>query len=100
MESRKNAKEINDAIETIAKQMKKTLQYSLSDFDRTFISIVQKKNSDGTYEVIDSYGTIRNVVLGLPNVTLSIGQRVYVTIPCNQLKNMYISGVHPQIINR
>ena len=100
MESRKNAKEYQEMIETLAKQIKKSLQYSSGDFDKTYISIIQKVNGNGTYDVIDEFGTQRNVVLALPNVTLSVGQRVYVTIPRGELKNMYISGVHPQIVNR
>ena len=100
MEKRKNARDLNDAVMTLAKQIKKSLEYSESNYDKTFISIVQAVNSNGTYDVTDEYGAIRNVVLALPNVTLQVGQRVYVTIPCNNLKNMFISGVHPQIVNR
>lgn len=100
METRKNSKDLNEAVETLAKQIKKSLLYTSSDFDRTFLSVVQAVNSNKTYDVLDEYGTIRNVVLALPNVTLSVGQRVYVTVPCGDFKNMYISGVHPQIVNR
>ena len=85
MESRKNAKELDAAIRTLAKQISKSLNYSTSTYDKTFISVIQSINSDNTYNIIDEYGTVRNVVLALPNVTL---------------RKMYISGVHPQIINR
>lgn len=100
MENRKNYKDLNEAVETIAKEIAKSLHYSFTNYDRTFISVVTKKNSDGTYNVIDEYGSNRTVVFALPSHTLSVGQRVYVTIPSGNLNNMYISGVHPQIINR
>ena len=100
MEERKNYKDLNEAVVTMAKQIAKSLQYSETAFDKTFISVVQTVNENGTYDVLDDYGVVRNVVLALPNVTLSVGQRVYVTIPCGDLKKMYISGVHPQITNR
>lgn len=100
MENRKNAKDYQEMIDTLAKQIKKSLQYSADDYDRTYISIIQSVNSNGTYDVVDEFGTQRNVVLAIPDVTLTVGQRVYITIPRGELKNMYISGVHPQIINR
>ena len=92
--------ETNQMIESLAKEIAKALAHASSDYDKTFISVVKQKNSDGTYNVLDNYGNIRTCVLALPNVTLSEGQRVYVTIPCGNIKNMYISGIHPQISKR
>lgn len=95
-----NTRELNEAIETLAKQIAKSLQYSITNYDRTFISVISNVNNNGTYDIIDEFGIVRNVVLGIPNITLSIGQRVYITIPSGNLKNMYISGIHPQINKR
>lgn len=93
-------KETNDMINSLAKQIAKALNYVVIECDKTFISVVKKANSDGTYDVLDNYGTKRTVVLALPNITLSEGQRVYVTIPSGDLTKMYISGIHPQISKR
>lgn len=93
-------KELYEAINVLAKQIAKSLNYSNSGFDKTFISVVKKENSNGTYTVIDDYGVERDCVLALPNITLSKGQRVYVTVPRGDLTKLYISGIHPQINNR
>ena len=93
-------KDLEEAINVLAKQIANSLKYSDSGFDRTFISVVKAVNSNGTYTVIDDYGKERNCVLAIPNVTLSVGQRVYATIPQGDLTKMYISGIHPQIRNR
>ena len=95
-----NNKELSEAISVLAKQIANVLRYSPSSFDRTFISVKTKVNSDGTYTIIDDYGTTRTVVCGLPNVTLSLGQRVYATIPQGDISKLYISGIYPQISNR
>lgn len=94
------SKELSEAINVLAKQIANSLNYSNSKYDRTFISVVKKKNSNGTYTIIDDYGNERDCVLALPNVTLAVGQRVYATIPQGDLTKMYISGIHPQINNR
>lgn len=94
------SKELAEAINVLAKQMANSLKYSASNYDRTIISVVKTRNSNGTYTIIDDYGNERNCVLALPNITLSIGQRVYATIPQGDLSKMYISGIHPQIKKR
>lgn len=93
-------KESNDMVNSLAKQIAKALKYVSAKCDKTFISVVKKKNTNGTYEVYDNFGTLRTVVLALPNVTLQEGQRVYVTIPCDNISQMYISGIYPQINKR
>lgn len=95
-----NNKELFEAINVLAKQITNALHYANSDFDRTYISVVTKINNNGTYTIIDDYGVERDCVLGLPNITLTIGQRVYVTVPKGDLTKLYISGIHPQINNR
>lgn len=93
-------KELTESINVLAKQIANSLKYSNTNFDRTFISVVKKKNSNNTYTVLDDYGNERQCVLALPNVTLSVGQRVFATIPQGDLTKMYISGIYPQINNR
>ena len=92
--------ETNEMIQSLAREIAKALNHASSDYDKTFISVVKAKNSDGTYNVLDNYGNIRTCVLALPNVTLSEGQRVFVTIPSGNINKMYISGIYPQISKR
>ena len=94
------SKELAESITVLAKQIANSLKYTNSNYDRTFISVVKTVNGNGTYIVLDDFGKERKCVLALPNVTLSLGQRVYVTIPQNDLTKMYISGIYPQINNR
>lgn len=94
------SKELAEAIDVLAKQIANSLKYSNSKYDRTFISVVRNVNSNGTYTVLDDYGNERNCMLAIPNVTLSVGQRVYATIPQGDLTKMYISGIQPHINNR
>lgn len=95
-----NNKEIVDAVNVLAKQIASALDFASSNYDKTFISVISSVNTNGTYDVVDELGITRTCVLALPNITLEIGQRVYVTIPQNDYKKMYISGIHPQITNR
>lgn len=93
-------KELSEAIVVLAKQISNALNYSKTNYDRTFISIVRAKNNDGTYTIIDEYGDERKCVLCIPNINLNIGQKVFATIPQGNLKHLYISGVFPKIDNR
>ena len=92
--------ETNEMINSLAREIAKAITHANANFDRTFISVVKKANSNGTYEVLDEYGNIRTCVLALPNVTLSEGERVYITIPCGNLNKIFISGIYPQINKR
>ena len=61
--------------------------------DHTFISVVKKKNANGTYVVIDDSGSERTVKCCIPNISLNVGKRVYVKVPMGKLSNMHICGV-------
>lgn len=61
--------------------------------DKTFPSVIKQKNADGTYIVLDDSGGERKVKCCIPNVSLAVGQRVYVTIPSSDLKNIFIAGI-------
>lgn len=93
-------KDLAEAVNVLAKQIANSLNYTNSKYDRTFISVVKTINNNGTYTVIDDYGNNRECVLAIPNITLSVGQRVYTTIPQGDLTKIYISGIHPQINKR
>lgn len=61
--------------------------------DRTFMSVIKQVNSNGTYVVFDESGGERKVKCCIPNISLNVGQRVWVTIPSSDLKKIFISGV-------
>lgn len=61
--------------------------------DRTFTSVIKQKNSNGTYVVLDESGGERTVKCCIPNVSLNIGQRVYILVPCGDLKKIHITGI-------
>lgn len=84
-----------DLGEQIIKSIQIIIDRKLSNYkaDRTFISVVKQKNFDGTYIVLDESGGERKVKCCIPNVSLNVGQRVYVTIPSSDLKKIFISGV-------
>lgn len=92
--------ETSEMISSLAKVIANAIRYSDDGFDRTFISVVKKRNENKTYEILDEYGNVHTCVLAIPNITLSEGQRVFVTIPCGNISKMYISGIHPQISKR
>lgn len=59
--------------------------------DKTFPSVIYGKNEDGTYVIIkDMYKY--NVPNGL-GFDLKVSQGVWVTVPGNSFKDMYISAI-------
>lgn len=80
--------EILKAINTIIDE--KIKQYKT---DRTFMSIIKRKNADGTYTVLDESGGERNVKCSIPNLQLKTGQKVWVKIPLGDLRNVHICGI-------
>ena len=61
--------------------------------DKTFPSVIKQKNTDGTYIVLDDSGGERKVKCCIPNVSLNVGQRVWVKIPNGQLKDIHVVGI-------
>lgn len=61
--------------------------------DKTFLSVIKQKNTDGTYVVLDDSGGERKVKCCIPNLDLKVGQRVYLKIPNGSLQNIHICGV-------
>ena len=61
-------------------------------YDRTFLSVVSEVHGNGTYSIRHE-GQNHKVKCAIPNVELEIGQQVWVTVPCGDLKRMFISGV-------
>lgn len=61
--------------------------------DKTFLSVVKQKNTDGTYVVPDGTGSDRIMKCCIPGADLKVGQHIWVKIPMNDLKNIHICGV-------
>lgn len=61
-------------------------------YDRTFLSVVSEVHENGTYTIMNE-GQNYTVKCAIPNVELKSGQQVWVTVPCGDLKGMFISGV-------
>lgn len=79
----------------IIKSIQIMIDKKLSNYqtDRTFVSVIKMKNSNGTYVILDESGGERTVKCCIPNINLNVGQRVYVKIPLSDLKKIHICGV-------
>lgn len=83
----------NSIADEILKAIKYAIDKQVTNCDRTFVSVVKKVNTDGTYIINDEAGQERKVKCAIPNISLSVGQNVYVKIPMNNLKRIHICGV-------
>lgn len=86
-------KEEKSAIDTLASVIKSACQRIVAQagFDRTVAGIIVSSNADGSCAVRLEGGEYT-----LPNTTFSSlpkGTPVWVTIPCNKLRNAYISAL-------
>ena len=61
-------------------------------YDRTFLSVVNEVHGNGTYTIMNE-GQKHKVKCAIPNVELKTGQQVWITVPCGDLKGMFICGV-------
>ena len=85
-------KNIN-AVEMLAEQIVKLIKTHEHKYDRTFASAVKSINKDNTYTIMDDGGVERKVKCSIPNVTLKIGQYVWVKIPSGKIEEMHICGL-------
>ena len=60
--------------------------------DRTYQSIIKNITSKG-YVVLDDTGSERTVQCCIPNITLKVGQKVYIKEPLGSLNEIHICGV-------
>ena len=83
--------EINDAI---IKSIEILIQKALrkQSYDRTFLSVVNEVHGNGTYTIMNE-GQKHKIKCAIPNVELKAGQQVWITVPCGDLKGMFICGV-------
>lgn len=60
--------------------------------DRTYRTVIKRIDKNG-YIITDEAGQERTVPCGIPNVSLKVGQTVYVKMVQGKIKDMYICGV-------
>lgn len=60
-------------------------------YDRTFLSVVSEVHGNRTYTIMNE-GQKHKVKCGIP-LDIKVGTQVWVTVPCGDLKGMFISGV-------
>ena len=85
--------ENNAALDMLVKRLYLMIQEETQNlkYDKTFKSVVWGINDDGTYQI--SY---MNQIYNVPNALgtkLSLGQGVWVKIPCGIFRNLHICGV-------
>lgn len=81
-----------EAIMTLAKEIAKIASELSGNYDQTFKSVVTGITDKG-YTIRDTSGVERDVKCGIPNVSLKIGQSVWVTVPCGKIGEMFVCGV-------
>lgn len=91
-----NKKELTEMINVLAKEIVVASKKTFTEYNRTFISVIQRVREKNMYDVIDEYNIVRTIPMSIPNILLSVGQRVYVTVPNGDFTKMYISGVYLQ----
>ena len=82
-----------EAINLMVKEFVGLIKTHEHKYDKTFSSAVKAINKDNTYTIMDDGGVERKIKCAIPNVTLKIGQYVWVKIPQGILENMHICGV-------
>lgn len=83
-----------DFVNTIVNEVVKAIEKKNSklSYDKTFPSVVYGVNDDGTYIIIKENQRY-NVKCAIPNSNVRLGSKVWVKIPCGQLKDMHICGI-------
>ncbi len=96
-------KECDDAVKVLIKGIMRAVRAGNESVncDRSFLSVIKKVNttnkrgiSKTTYTIQDEFGADRDVRCVIPNLSLSVGQNVWVKLPCGNLNRMHIYGVN------
>lgn len=91
-----NSIEEKQAVDTMVSAITSAIRTSASasSHDLTFPSIVTTIDSiGGLFTIKDESGADRLITCSIPNYKPSIGQKVWVKIPCGKLKDMHICGI-------
>lgn len=82
----------------LGKELLKTIQIMINrtlknyKADRTFKTVIKKVTRKG-YVILDESGSERIVECCIPNISLRVGQIVWVKIPMGDVKGMYICNI-------
>ncbi len=81
-----------EAINVLVKEIVKAIRGNTVNCDRTYRTVIKRITKNG-YVIIDETGSERTVPCYVPNVTLRVGQSVYVKEPLGNLKALHICNV-------
>ena len=87
-------KDFSDAISYLTKGVQFIVDNSIkvAPYDRTLTGLILQVNTDGTYNIKLDGNTYNNIQALKTSVVLNINDTVKVTIPQNQMNNMFILG--------
>ena len=83
---------MNDLSEEILNAIKYALDKKQINCDRTYKTVITTITSKG-YVILDDTGNERTVQCCIPNVSLIVGQKVWVKEPLGNLRGLHICGV-------
>lgn len=81
------------ALDILVREFVNLIKTHEHKYDKTFASAVKSVNNDFTYTIMDDGGVDRKLKCAIPNAALSVGQYVWVKVPCGRLEDMHICGV-------
>lgn len=87
----KNQEDI-EAINILVKNILAAIKQNNVCCDRTYKSVIKSVTSKG-YVVLDLTGNERTVKCCIPNISLKVGQNVWLKEPMGNLNNLHICGV-------
>lgn len=85
------------AVKLLVEQIVSAIKNHEHNYDRTFLSVIKGIIVKGTvnyYTIQDESGIDRKVKCAIPNAQLTIGQSVWLKIPCGIIERMYICGIN------
>lgn len=85
------------AVKLLVEQIVSAIKNHEHNYDRTFLSVVKEITVKGTinyYTIQDESGVDRKIKCAIPNVQLTVGQIVWVRIPCGTIEKMHICGIN------
>ncbi len=86
-----------EAVNLLVSQFISAIKNHEHRYDKTFISVVKEisiKNSITVYTIQDESGVERKIKCAIPNSRITIGQNVWVKIPCGNIEKMFICGIN------
>ena len=80
----------------VSDEILKAIQYAIDNktinCDRTYKSVIKEISNKG-YVILDESGGERTVKCCIPNITLRVGQPVWIKVPMGKLQGIHICGV-------